>query len=438
MKFRFSHFLTRTPALNKLLHGIFWSYLGQILMIGLRFASSMAITRLLAPEAFGIFGPALAVIFLLEFLSDVGLRQAVGRSENGENPEFVGTIWTALLIRSGILASVTIGLAYVLPQWYHTPEIGTALLILAVRPILLSLGNPMVLVQYRQVNYRGPFWLDMTQTIAGIVFTISLAAIYRSYWCLAVGLLAGDVCRTILSHIILPAAPRFRWDRRSWQEISHIGWPIFFNTCLYGAWINLERLLGPRFIDTQTVGYFFAAWTLYEVVDNFLNRAGDVLFSVTARKERDQSARILMRVSSLIARVGVPILSVAAIIAPWFYYQLYPTQYRQAGILLGVLSARLPIRALIQVQVVHLVTSHRVILASWSYLISLLVGVIILKPLILAHGVLGMAFCAVIATYTLGLSQTILLIYEKEMRIGPFLVALGWSLLAAAIILTVY
>src|SRR3954452_22110302 len=82
------------------LFGLGWSYLTHGLQLVLRFGSSLILTRLLLPEAYGVFGPAMSVMFLLELLCDIGIRPAVVRSANGEDSRFLGTAWAILLVRS--------------------------------------------------------------------------------------------------------------------------------------------------------------------------------------------------------------------------------------------------------------------------------------------------------------------------------------------------
>src|SRR6478752_4781791 len=103
------------------LSGLGWSYLTHGLQLVLRLGSSLILTRLLLPEAYGIFSPALAATLFLEFLSDIGLRPAVVRSARGEDPTFLGTAWSVVLLRAVGLSVAVFGLAWVLPALYQKP-----------------------------------------------------------------------------------------------------------------------------------------------------------------------------------------------------------------------------------------------------------------------------------------------------------------------------
>src|SRR4051812_19222767 len=166
------------------LSGLGWSYLTHGLQLVLRLGSSLILTRLVLREDYGIYGTALAVLFFFEFLSDIGLRPAVVRSARGEDPAFLGTAWSVVLLRAVGLSVAVFGLAWVLPALYQKPELHAVLLVLAVRPVLVAFQNPTLFVLYRRINYRVPFYLDISQTLIAVPVTVFLAWQFRNMWAL--------------------------------------------------------------------------------------------------------------------------------------------------------------------------------------------------------------------------------------------------------------
>src|SRR5262245_29468781 len=92
------------------LSGLHLSSLPHGFQLTLRLGSSLIPPRLLLPEAYGIFGPGMAVMCFLEMLSDIGIRPAVVRSPAGEDPTCLGTAWALLLVRSIPFAAAIVGL----------------------------------------------------------------------------------------------------------------------------------------------------------------------------------------------------------------------------------------------------------------------------------------------------------------------------------------
>ncbi len=425
------------------LSGLGWTTLAHGLQIVLRLGSSLVLTRLLMPEVYGIFGPAMAVLFFLEFLSDIGLRPAVGRSPNGESPEFLGTAWTIVVFRAIGLAGVAAGLSFVLPALYDKPAMGWVLLVLAARPILLAFVNPTLFVLFRRLNYRPAFVLDVTQTVLVIPVTIALAVWLENVWALVLGVLIGDVYRVAMTHVVCPPAPRFRWHRPSVYELTHFGTSIFFNTMAYGAWVYFDRLTGPLVLSTFELGLYTAAFTLSEALENLIGRANEVFYSMLSRKGEGGDRRAFFeRTVRRLAIFGLPAIALAAVFAPIAYRLLYPVQFHGAAILLGLLTARLALRAIGQMQFMYLMMRGEVIVATRAYLFSLALLVIgfgsfwlasgsdAFTPLLVALGTVG-----AMATYVI--AQSVPMVLRGEAKPGPVLIGLGWTAVAVAGVLLI-
>lgn len=68
----------------------------------MRFGSNLIMTRLLAPEMFGIVAIATIVMVGLTMFSDMGLRQNIVQSKNGESAVFLNTVWSVQILQ-GVL-----------------------------------------------------------------------------------------------------------------------------------------------------------------------------------------------------------------------------------------------------------------------------------------------------------------------------------------------
>ena len=423
------------------LSGLVWSYMTHGFQLVVRLGSSLILTRLLLPGAYGVFGPALAVMFFLEFLSDIGLRPAVVRSQRGEDPAFLGTAWSVVLVRAVGLSAAAFGLAWVLPPVYGMPELWGVLAVLAVRPLLLAVQNPTLYVLYRRLNYKIPFYLDTSQTLIAVPCTILLAWWLGNVWALVFGLLIGDVARLVLSHLLCPRAPALHWDRPAVRELSHFGVSIFLNTLAYGAWVYFDRLAGPKFLSKDEVGLYILAWGLAEALDNLISRGSEVFYSMLSRKaDGAERAAFFRRTARRVALFLLPGVVAAALVAPWAFNLLYPSKFHGAGILFGLLTARLIMRATSQLQFMYLMMRGEVVLATRAYVVSLavLAGTFVVWVQVLDLRELGLAVSAVLAMTTFTLAQTFQMVRRREASPWPALIAVGWTAVAVAGVLALY
>jgi len=436
---RFLHGLSSESRAG--LSGLVWSYLTHGLQLFLRLGSSLILTRILLPDHYGIFGPAIAVMFLLELLSDLGVRPAVVRSPRGEDPAFLGTAWSILLLRSLPFAATIVGLAWALPAWYEKPALFGVMLALAVRPILIAFQNPTLYVLYRRLNYKTPFYLDTLQTLLAVPATILFALYFENEWGLVFGFLFGDVVRGILSHVLCPRAPRPCWDRQAVGELSNFGLAIFLNTLAYGAWVYFDRIAGPKVLDEREIGLYIMAWSLAEAMDVLISRGSEVFYSMLSRQpEGPARAAFFRRTARRIALYLLPGLVLASIVAPWAFMLLYGESFHGAAILFGLLTARLIMRATAQLQFMHLMMRNQVILATRAYVVSLMIlaSTFLFWVNVLNLGVLGLAISSLVGMTTFTVAQTMQMVRRGEASPWPMLVGLFWTAISVAGVLFVY
>jgi O-antigen/teichoic acid export membrane protein len=441
---RFVHGLSHDARAG--LSGLGWSYSTHFVQLVIRLGSSLILTRLLDPVAYGIFGPAMAAMFLLEMLSDVGVRPAVVRSPDGEDPVFLGTAWSVMLARSVPFAAAIVGLAFLLPWWYGKPVFFGVMLAIALRPVLIALQNPTLFVLFRRLDYRTPFFLDTLQTLLATPATILLAlwvgreSKEEGVWALVLGLLFGDAVRILLSHLLCPPAPRPQWDRRAAHELFHFGMSIFLNTLVFGAWLYFDRLVGPRLIDPGTFGLYVLAWSLAEAMDNLIGRGSEVFYSMLSRKQGADRAAFFHRTARRVALYLIPGLVVAAVVAPWVFQILYPPNFHGAAVLFGLLTARLIMRATGHLQFMYVMSRAEVHLATRAYLVSLVIlaATFVVWVQALDLGVLGVALSSVLAMTTFTLAQTHQMVRRGEASAWPGLIALGWTVVAVVGVLLVH
>ena len=87
---------------------------------------SLILTRLLNPEAYGVFTILLSFLFMVELMSDVDLRRRSIRHPRGDEVKFVHTVWTIRLLRCAFNFCLIFLGAPVPAAIYHAPVLTSA------------------------------------------------------------------------------------------------------------------------------------------------------------------------------------------------------------------------------------------------------------------------------------------------------------------------
>ena len=88
---------------TRAIHGSLWTAVRFGAEYGLRMISSLILTRLLVPEAFGLMALISVLMTGLAMFSDMGISSSVVQSKRGDDPAYLNTAWTLQVIRGFVL-----------------------------------------------------------------------------------------------------------------------------------------------------------------------------------------------------------------------------------------------------------------------------------------------------------------------------------------------
>ena len=333
-------FTTRT----RIALGASWTLVGYGTQQVMRLGSNLILTRLLAPEVFGLM--ALANIFMagLEMLSDVGIAQAIIQSKRGDEANFLDTAWTVQIGRGFVLFVVALALAWPASRIYLEPQL---------IPLMAVVGAGLVIrgftaTRFHSLNRRVMLGhitaMELISQVLSIGVTIWAAWSMKSVWALAIGAIAGDVARVGLCHTILPGRQhRLLLDRTSINEIASVGRWVFFGTAMTFAASNLDRLLVGRLLSIRQLGVYGIALMIIVSVTSMGRAIGSrVLFPVLAETARTVPNRLYPRLRKARTVWIVPtvlVLLVLAVKGQLLVHFLYRREFHEAGWMLRILAA---------------------------------------------------------------------------------------------------
>ena len=89
----------------------------------IKLGSSLILTRILRPEAYGIVTILLSIVFVVEMLSDIAVTVPIVRHDEGENPAYLNTAWTLRLCRSVLNTLLVFAAAPLIARVYAVPDL---------------------------------------------------------------------------------------------------------------------------------------------------------------------------------------------------------------------------------------------------------------------------------------------------------------------------
>jgi O-antigen/teichoic acid export membrane protein len=334
-----------------------WTLAGFAFSTIIRFGSNLFLTRLLAPEMFGIMAIASTVVVGLAMFSDLGLKQSVVRSKRCNEPMFLNTAWSIQVLRglllwiSALLLSSIILLAnrdakIPVGSVYAVPSLPYVIAILSFSAAVGGFESTKLIEASRDLSIRSITKVEILSQIFGLASMIAWVLINRSIWALVAGTISSSLARVVLSHATLPGFKnRWQWDRLATKELIHFGKWILIASVL-GFLVNSgDRLMLGGLVDPNALGLYSIAALFVGLVDGILSRIiGDVTFPAFSEVVRERPAdlkRSYYSFHGVIATVAYSASGVLMASGQSIITLLYDRRYEQSGWMLQVLAATL-------------------------------------------------------------------------------------------------
>jgi lipopolysaccharide exporter len=359
-------------------------------------ASIAALARLLSPDQFGLSASANIAVAAISVFFSFGFDWALVRSPI-VSKSLYDTAWTLRLLSGIFCATLILAAAVPAAIYFRDDRVAPIMILLAGTAALGSLENPTMVEYRRALNFAPEFICRLVAKVCGAAVAISIAAHYRSYWALPLGVLASTIASVVLSFALRPFKPTFCLRERA----SLLG---FSSWLLIGGLVSflssrLSDLFVGRKLGQHALGIYVASSELAQIAVSELaapiNRA---VFSQYSRLIDDVPALRAgyIQTSGMIWMIAIPLAAGLGMVAPYAVALLFGPLWLDAVPIIQILCAASALTlmaenthyVLMAINRPHLVTIIEVLRVS-----AVLLALLILVP---AYGLRGAALAQLV------------------------------------------
>lgn len=315
--------------------------LGSVAEQSVRFGRNMLLTRMLAPEAFGLMAMVLSAATLIQVLVDVGAREALVQNPKGSEEGHVVAAWWMTVGRSLSIYALVYVLAPFAARFYGHSEL-TALARVAILSIVFDgLMSPRAIVAQKEMKFAKVAAIDNGGSICGVLITVILSFYLRDVWALVLGFCSENAIRCILSFILCPFRPRIPSDLAPFRDLLRFSKGMVGLTLLNFIFTRTDIFVLAKLYSSAEIGLYSMAVYLVQTPITFLVRImAQTLFPTFSHIQDDpeRGNRILLKVISATMLLGLPALVFAVFCGHSLLTVVYGPRYGVAAIAL-VLAA---------------------------------------------------------------------------------------------------
>jgi O-antigen/teichoic acid export membrane protein len=338
----------------RVLRGSGWTLAGFVASQLARMASTVVLTRLLFPEAYGIMAMANVYMVGLQMFSDIGIRHSIIQNKRGEDPVFLNTAWTMQVARGFILWFASCAIAYPVSRFYEEPILFPVLCVLGFSAAIKGFQTTAYATANRRLTLGKLTGMELGTHVLGIVVTIVWAYFHPSVWALAGGGVITALISVAVGFRVMPShRHRLMWEKPAAHEIVRFGRWIFLATVLGFFANNGDRLLLGKFMSTAEFGMYFLALTwvgLAGQVNSILNDR--VMIAVYAENQDTDPALVRPKIAKMrLAKAALilPVVAALIIFGDDLVRFMYDARYEGAGWMLQILAVGMGFSAMMTI-----------------------------------------------------------------------------------------
>lgn len=294
-------------------HALKWSAFTEV---GSKFISpltSMILSRLLAPEVFGIVATVVMITSFADIFTNGGFQQYLIQHEfeDGEELDQATNVafWSNLALSFSLWFLIALFSASI-SLWVGNEGYGHVIAV-ACASIPLTAFTSIHAARFRRdFSFKSLFWVRITQAVIPLVITVPLALLGMKYWALIIGTIAGNI------YSVLALAVRSNWRPRLQYNFR-----LFREMLAYSLWTMLDSLAvwSTSWFDTFIVSNYFSLFHvgLYKNSLNIVNALmavitsslTPVLFASLSRKQNKKGimASTFLSAQRLLAMLILPL-----------------------------------------------------------------------------------------------------------------------------------
>jgi len=319
----------------------------------LRLGSNLIVTRLLAPEMFGLMAIVYVVIHGIGMFSDLGIWAFIVRHKDANNEKLLDTVWTMQVVRgwimffliaifAGALVCISKVLYINLDGVYGDEQLPSLLIIVGLTAIVSGYKTMAPAIESRKLNRGRLEVIDLIAQICGISVMLVLAWYFRSIWALVSASIVATIVNVALTYKFFLYRHHLAWNKEIVKEVFAFGKWIFIASALTYLAQQGDKLIFASHISAAELGVYSIAVMLIGAIEGILEQLNykigfPVLCEIvnsSPHKLKEKYYHIRLRMDLFI----FIIIGILIAISPTIIDFLYDERYSSAGQMMQVLS----------------------------------------------------------------------------------------------------
>ena len=352
----------------------------------IRLVSSLVLTRVLLPEAYGTITILVSILYVIGNILDTNVTLFMVRDKKAEEPRYLNTAWTMRLSRSVLSSAVLFVCApLIATKIYDLPALILPLRVFSLWFLIDGFESMSFALAIRRKQARIQMYAELAASALSTSFSIFYCYRYHTFWGIAFSMLLNRLIMTVLSHSFYREfRPRLYIDLAAAREILVFSKFTVPSSLLSLSLNQFDKVVFLRLFDLRLLGLYGLAGNIAGSIEGLISKISQaVLYPRCAHNFRENPDTATQRYYTENTKLFAGILVIPAAIcgaAHLIIAVLYDSRYSEAGSVLQALAIRAVLLSLaspaedllISAGQFHVILVGNVLRTAWIILGSLI------------------------------------------------------------------
>ena len=323
----------------KMLRGVSWTAISQVLTQLVTFATTVILARLLVPADFGVVGMAALYTGLVLVLGQIGMGAALIHRQDVSQIELDTVFWTGLGVATSV-ALLSVVLAPLGGWFFRSALVVTVIRVASAAYILDALGAVQRVLMNKEMQFDRLARTEVGAASAYAAVAMGLALAGFGVWAIVLGQLVRSVVEMVLLWWVEPWRPRLRFSAESFRGLFGFGARVWAFSFVDYARENVDNLAVGRLLGATQLGFYAFAYNTANLPRRQVqNVVGRVTFPAFAKAQNDNVVlrRTYIKVIRYISLIVFPLQAGLAVVAPQVVPMVYGEKWMAAVVPLQLL-----------------------------------------------------------------------------------------------------
>jgi O-antigen/teichoic acid export membrane protein len=372
-----------------------------------RFLRNIILTKIIAPEYFGLMATIMAIISTFLAFTEIGTRQAVIQNEKGSTKEFLNVAWLISSLRGFVLFIIAHFSAPFICDFFESPDLVFPLRIASMALIFNGIMSPNVHVLEKEMRYSKWVIIRQGSAVFGVVLSIVLSIYYQNIWPLVIGFTSEFIFLFVSSYILVPFRPNLKFEKTSTLALLTYARRMFGLPILTAVFNKIDIFTIGKILAMAELGLYSVAQAFaYAPIVIFGKIIRPLLLPLFSKMQNDyQSLReTMIKVAKYLALFSFPVLGYVIINASSILGLLYTAKYATVAIPFSIMIITVIVMLNSTILMQFYFAIGRPDLHRGFALVRVIVGIGLIYPAISYFGLVGAAL-----TMLMGMSSSFIM-----------------------------